>query len=306
MMKITLPIISMRMCVVAVFAVLVFLALPHKTMAAYLYFSSPVATMSVGDTSIIDVKLNTEGARINVVEGVLQLAGLENFLVKQTNTGNSDLSLWTQEPFFSATGQSISFSGGVPKGVLGSDIEVFRIIVQSTQVGSISLQASSAVAYLNDGNGTSIALSAKPFVLASVAGAAPVGQSQDEWQNIIANDVTPPEPFTIELNRDPSVFKDAYFISFATVDAESGIDHYEVTEGTRQAIRSSSPYVLQHQDPKEFIQVTAYDKAGNVRTVSINQPSLYSERNMLFAALILLFAAIVLAGIWYYYRVQRS
>ncbi len=72
-------------------------------------------------------------------------------------------------------------------------------------------------------------------------------------------DVTPPEPFTINIIGDPRV-------EFNAADATSGVDHYELSLDGGAFATVTSPY----QTPvlpvgTHYLTVRAYDKAGNYR-----------------------------------------
>ena len=89
-------------------------------------------------------------------------------------------------------------------------------------------------------------------------------------------DSTPPNDFLPKIGKDPSVFGGKYFLTFATTDETSGIDHYEISEtrGKRQEIwkKAESPYLLEDQSLQSKILVKAVDKAGNERIVQLQPP----------------------------------
>ena len=90
-------------------------------------------------------------------------------------------------------------------------------------------------------------------------------------------DSTSPEVFEPEIGQDPSMFEGKYFLSFATVDKMSGIDHHEAAEVKRRGFvkgllkkeekvewkKAKSPYLLEDQSLRSKIFVKAIDKAGN-------------------------------------------
>jgi len=104
--------------------------------------------------------------------------------------------------------------------------------------------------------------------------------SGEEWSPKVTFramiDSTPPEDFKPKIGRDPAVFEGKYFLSFATTDKTSGIDHYEVLEQKRTLVRgekaAESPYLLKDQSLKSKILVKAVDKAGNERISEIIPP----------------------------------
>jgi len=90
-------------------------------------------------------------------------------------------------------------------------------------------------------------------------------------------DSVPPEKFKPEIGRDPAIFEGKYFLSFATVDKMSGIDHYEIleTRDKKQDIwkKVESPHLLRDQSLGSKILVKAVDKAGNERISEIIPPA---------------------------------
>ena len=92
---------------------------------------------------------------------------------------------------------------------------------------------------------------------------------KDEWRDLLVKDKTPPESFEITVNQDPSIFDNQYFISFFTADKESGIDRYEIQEGTEPYIVGNSPYLLKNQKLGKIVRVKAVDKSGNERSAEL-------------------------------------
>ena len=101
---------------------------------------------------------------------------------------------------------------------------------------------------------------------------------KENWSGVLRFramiDSTAPEDFQPEIAKDPSLFNNKYFLSFATEDKSSGIAYYEVLEedkkgnyfGTKVKAdwkRAESPYVLRDQNLKSKISVKAVDNAGN-------------------------------------------
>jgi hypothetical protein len=160
-------------------------------------------------------------------------------------------------------GVAITFTGGLPGGFIQADALLFKVALSAEKPGKIVFQPENIVSYENDGKGTKIPTSMSSFTLTVLEGGNP---NQNLWEKTIAADVTPPIPFTITLGQSPSAYDNKKFISFSTTDAESGVDYYEVVEGSRTAVRVESPYVLEDQSLRDKIVVIAYDKAGNTRT----------------------------------------
>jgi len=118
----------------------------------------------------------------------------------------------------------------------------------------------SAQALLNDGKGTPAVLSVvnTPFVPLVAATSSP------------SLDTSPPDPFLPQIGRDPSIFNGDYFVAFAATDPQSGIDHYEILEGSDTVWHTAtSPYRLTDQTLSSNIYIRAVDGAGNFRVVEL-------------------------------------
>ncbi len=137
-------------------------------------------------------------------------------------------------------------------------------------------------------------------------------EAEQKWGNKVSFrgmiDTQPPEEFKPKIGQDPSLFEEKYFLSFATKDSGSGIDHYEILEardGGEEVWKiEESPYLLENQTLQSIIRVKAIDKAGNERIAEI-VPSLPEKLISLPGWKIIL----VLAGIgivWWILRIIRE
>lgn len=233
---------------------------PSKTLAATIN-SSAESTISSGDTSIINVYLNTEGQTINSIEGLITLKDEHNgnFEVKELSLVNSVFNIWPRKPSLEEGGK-ISFVGGIPNGINGDRILLFKIIVKINDSGKFSIIPTKVAVYLNDGLGTALDITKDTSVI-SVGTSS--GNPQNKWQEIVSNDNVAPEPFIIKIVQDSSLFDGKKFLSFETTDSQSGISYYEVREGAYPAVRTGTSYILINQNKNVDVIVTAYDKAGN-------------------------------------------
>jgi len=126
--------------------------------------------------------------------------------------------------------------------------------------------------FLNDGKGTEI--SPEKQTLSIFVSERPRDvELRDEWQDIINEDKTPPEPFEPAVARDRTIFSNKYFVSFFTTDKDSGLAYYEIKEGGRNFVLAESPYLLRDQSLEGVIQIKAVDKAGNERITHVIPPA---------------------------------
>ncbi len=141
---------------------------------------------------------------------------------------------------------------------------------------------------LNDGLGTADTLITKG---AQFAVSRQLGLPKTDWEDQLKKDTIPPEPFNVELHKNPTLFNGQYYIMFTTTDKQTGIDHYEVLEikpgeqlnvvpkrkfidiilrrkkSPPQWKVTKPPYLLRDQSLQSVIKVKAIDKAANERIV---------------------------------------
>lgn len=258
-----------------VFGVFVFTLLfliSYFVNAATLYFEPTEGNYAKGDTFIKNLILDTQNETINAIEAKISYP-VDLLEVKEISTGNSILELWTNQP--SATKGIVSFAGGKPDGYKGKDGKVISIVFKVLKNGEGEIKIdNNARVLLNDGKGTETKVETKSALI-NTAGSK---TTEDEWEKLLKSDKIPPQPFKIKLSKDPFVFGNQHFISFATTDKETGIDYYEVLESplnnksNKASVwtRTESPYLLKDQSLKSEIMVKAVDKAGNERIEKLN------------------------------------
>ncbi len=241
-----------------------FFLLPKIIFAATLYFTSNSQNIYNGDTFIIEARISSPDKLINVIDGTF-LFDRDKMTVKELSTGGSIFPLWAQEPVFSNTDGKISFVGGAPDGFQGERGIILRIIFTAQSEGKAQLVFDDkSLVFLSDGKGTKINYQHNSFTIPILKRPSEIAP-KDEWQKIIEEDKTPPEPFEIDIGRNPTIFGNKYFISFFASDRGAGIVYYEVKEGDRDFVRAESPYLLENQSLQDIIKVKAVDKAGNER-----------------------------------------
>jgi hypothetical protein len=243
--------------------------LPMTVSAATLYLEPSAETFGVGDTFIMNVRLDTGGECVNAVRAVVTYP--DTLKAVDFSRGSSILSLWVEEPRIDSALHSVIFSGGIPGGYCGripGDAVVTNIVgkivftVKSAdeKEARIVVDAAASQVLLNDGAGT---LAPLETTSARIGLSETRTTTSNPWLEHVREDATPPEEFTIIVESTNGVFGGRYFIVFSTLDKQSGIDHFEIYErGAWKTI--TSPYQLKDQTARS-IQVKAIDKAGNER-----------------------------------------
>ncbi len=295
--------------------------------AALLYFDPGEVSVFRGDSVTLELRIDTdEGECINTVNAVIHYD--PSIQVVDVTRGDSILNLWVENPVINTEAHTVTFAGGIPGGYCGRiqgdprlTNVLLGIVVRSPgfSIGAgenpsarIWLDENSEV-FLHDGYGTNatVRLQDAKILLQSSAG----GTTQDEWRNQVQGDNDLPSDFTITLSKDEFAFSGKYFITFNSIDKQSGIDHYEVMEepfsefysfnwGRADApwIVTESPYLLEDQTLNSTIRVKAIDKAGNERiAVLVPDTALRAISRDTLIAVTLSIAFLVMIGglVWY-------
>lgn len=279
------------------------LTAPSSALALTLSLDTVQEAYGPGDTFVVTVRADDVGLDecFNAGEVTLEYPkGLLNAVA--VAKGESLFTLWPEEPTVDRENGRVHFIGGVPAGYCGRVLGdpgrtnilakvVFSIpgfMVGGTQVETdtlfrISITPESKI-LLNDGAGTPAQATTLPLELTRLLVSRGAG---NEWLTEVRADTMPPDPFTPEVRSEKNTFAGKYFLVFAAVDKQSGVDHYEVSEedplhpgylrGTRydaaHPVNVTSPYQLKDQELHSTVVVTAVDAAGNKRTVTLPPPA---------------------------------
>lgn len=270
------------------FFTLFLFTIPTDANAAKIFIDLPEKPISVGNTSIIKVLLDTE-QEINAGEGEIKFSSTKDIVA--LNTGGSIFSLWPKKP--TLTGDKISFAGGNISGLYGKSLRLFTIAIKPTSQTPLKISFANSAVFLNDGVGTKVIATGEvieiPVQISDVI--------ENELAKIIKEDRTPPNKFKIELGRETTLYDEKYFISFFATDNDSGIERYEIIEGDRNPIRSESPYVLLDQNLSSLITVKAIDHAGNERVETFNSSENISLTKIIW---LILFILVVLFTLYFF------
>ncbi len=318
-------------------------AVPYFSVhAAALYMNPSTAEINRGDTIKVSVRLDTdEDECVNVVDGVIRYS--KNIELIDISRGPSILSVWVEDPKIDKQNRTVTFAGGIPNGYCGridGDPRLTNVVLDllfqspgfvigaenSTSSKASILFDEQTQVLKNDGFGTRSELrtSGAEIILLNNAGS----QIDNQWKDIIDNDNTSPEKFSITLTKIPDE-NGRHAIIFNTTDKQSGIDHYEVIEepinnadsflwGSEGAPWKEvrSPYILKDQSLQSIIRVKAIDKAGN-EYVATYKPSIESPKEVktqtkiglyIILAVILfgLLSLLIFGIIWFIRRKRRG
>jgi len=171
----------------------------------------------------------------------------------------------------------VQFRGAIPGGHTGKSI-LFSLVMPAFSSDASGVKAPFRLAdfkaFRNDGLGTPAQVTVNNF---SFGQAVPIDDAVSEqlFLDDTKKDDVPPEIFSPSISRDDRVFNGKWFITFASQDKQSGIDHYEIQEARSGKIdagkweRAESPYLLEDQKLHSFIFIIAMDRQGNERVIKI-------------------------------------
>lgn len=262
--------------------------------AATVLVDWPKEAIAPGSTLNASFFLETEKP-VNALEGDLVLEGAT---IERVEEAGSALLFWIKKPTIEVN--RLHFSGVTPGGIpLGKRL-LFKLVIKTNEEGRVAFTGSNLQALLNDGLGTPEALSLKNNSLLVEKGNVPIILSEKK-------DTTPPEAFSILQSRSDDLAEGKWFISFATLDKQTGILGYEVEESIippyfwfllpREKKIVESPYVVLGQG-RTYVLVRAIDLSGNTRE------SLLSPQVPLFWYLVM--GVLVMIGVLLYVVRRRK
>lgn len=153
-----------RYWVIGVVVLTVALA-PSGTQAAEVKFAPVAGNGTVESMIRVDVRIDPQSKKLNVVEGVIQVGGTaSSSLTVHVENGQSVLPIWPAPPQYDAVTKSIRFTGGVPNG-FDSEGLLFRVLISSATPGDLTLSYTEGSAYINDGKGTREPVNATPLTI---------------------------------------------------------------------------------------------------------------------------------------------
>ncbi len=279
-----------------------FFSAPAHAGNASIFFKPVTQTIGVGDEFSVPLLLNTDGTMVNTIAGDLTFTD-PTLSLTRVLTANSIVTSWIEAPTISGNG--VTFSGIMPGGYdsvinpVGNTRNpglILTLVFTAKSAGSATLAFSESHLYLNDGLGTETPAITLPYTLTIEK----VGSGQKEEYN----DILPPESFTPIVSSSPDLFEGAYALFFSTTDKGSGIDHYEVSEGKKEWVRTESPYELTDQTLRSRIRVKAVDLAGNYHIEQIGGALTFSYE-LLFIPLGILIILLIALHIFYKRRMKK-
>lgn len=281
----------------------VILISPNVSSAAQFVFTHDPQSVSVGDTFVVDVAIDTDDEFINALEGSIEVSA--NLEIIEARLRGSIVPLWLTEPEI-VSGRVVGFAGILPGGFNGNG-NAFTIVIRATAPGQAEVSVAKRTSlYLNDGEGTEADLKQTTYMIV-VSEAGDIVNS-----NALPSDMLAPEEFVPEVISGEPFLIEGTVIVFAAIDKDSGILRYDVAlsyngyarEQSLDWVETSSPYILSDSDHNKYVYIRAIDRAGNTRVARVS-PQEFGVRTALATWWILfLFLMLLTLVLWSMLRRQ--
>lgn len=215
-------------------------SLPSAAQAAQVFAYPETQIVPVGESVILEIRIDTEGETINALELEGSLQG-DGTVIKEITTSGSVFPVFPERPSFS--GSRFSFFGAVPNGFVGQGI-VGRVIISSMKAADVDLIfASTSRVFLNDAENSKANLTVKgsgvkivPISADYIFLKSETQPNQNKWSTTklfrVSWDVIPDASYAYTLSRlstdepDPIPKSPVGSIQFSNLD--DGIYYFAV------------------------------------------------------------------------------
>jgi len=190
----------------------------ERASAAVLYAGSASENTSAGQSFVTEWYLDTENESVNLLNLELNFSA-ETLEVVEISKG-SVLNLWLKEPAADNEQGYVSMAGGVPGGVQGKRVPLFRITFFAKKTGQADIFMNpSSAALKHDGQGSAAPLSftSLSFVISPeesypVQISSPSHPNQNQWSQknkiIIKFTARPKEVYSYSFSQNLEIFPD--------------------------------------------------------------------------------------------------
>ena len=278
----------------------------QKVFASNLILKTDSLSVGTGQQFFVDIFLDTEGKKINGIEGSVSYDKNTLSFVR-AEEGSSIISPWLDKPY--TEGNKVKFSGIIPNGFDGVIDpfdqnnklagKIIRLIFQSEYEGDGIISTSDFYTTLNDGLGTidninptsiSIKVNKKPnpFIYKTESDSTPV--------------------LSAYITRDTNLFNGKYVLIFDASDIKTGIKEVRIKEGRRDWKSIESPYLLEDQSRHSIITLQANNYSGASISLTIESlpHSLFSIYNISILLISLVVCIFIVKKIYEKYKKSHN
>lgn len=123
--------------------------------AAVLSFGLDKNVIAVDDQLIVEVRIDSEGAGINVAQATVTFPKALLQVIK-VDRGDAAFNFWLSEPTFSNDNGTVNFLGGSTNGLTGQSLKVLTITFKAKGIGQADLAFTDAAVTASDGSGANL------------------------------------------------------------------------------------------------------------------------------------------------------
>lgn len=143
-------------CIVLFLAEMPFISRAQTGAGAGFVFTPTSGAYVSGSRIVVTVSVDTKGEAINAADATIAFPS-DSLKVISISKANSVFKFWVQDPTYSNTDGTITFSGGVPTpGFTGSSGTLLSVTFQALGPGAAKLRVTEGSILANDGLGTNI------------------------------------------------------------------------------------------------------------------------------------------------------
>ncbi len=110
---------------------------------------------NIGDSIVVDIKIDSEGIGINAAQATLKFPA-DILEVTNLSKENSIFNFWLEEPNYSNAEGKVSFTGGALSGFSGKTLQILRINFKVKGIGTNDIVFLDGAITASDGSGTNV------------------------------------------------------------------------------------------------------------------------------------------------------
>ena len=142
--------------IIAILVISASILFAHVSYAAILSVYPASSNVSVGNIISLSINVNSSGTAINTAGATINFP-TDLLEVMSVSQSPSIFSLWVQNPIFSNTDGTVTFTGGLPTpGFTGQNGQIISIVFRAKKKGTASVVISDGSVLANDGLGTDV------------------------------------------------------------------------------------------------------------------------------------------------------
>ncbi|USN53358.1 MAG: hypothetical protein H6760_04310 [Candidatus Nomurabacteria bacterium] len=157
--------------------------------AAQVSLQAPQENISLGDTVLVSVVVDSDHLPMNAIEADVHYPG-DLFVLEDISIGQSFLQLWPEPPLHQPATHTVHFVGGIPGGTYAFHATVLQMTLRAIKVGEarFTVPKELAAVYMHNGEGSRLPLTTQALDINVIQSPAyqvtvysPTHPDQDTW-----------------------------------------------------------------------------------------------------------------------------